>query len=34
VLAAQREYAKKTVAHGQKMSPPMDIAVRHDWQRK
>jgi TRAP-type mannitol/chloroaromatic compound transport system substrate-binding protein len=34
VLAAQREYAKKTVAHGQKMSPPMDIAVRHYWQKK
>jgi TRAP-type mannitol/chloroaromatic compound transport system substrate-binding protein len=34
VLAAQREYAKKTVAHGQRMSPPMDIAVRHYWQKK
>jgi TRAP-type mannitol/chloroaromatic compound transport system substrate-binding protein len=34
VLSAQREYAKKTVAHGQKMSPPMDIAVRHYWQKK
>jgi TRAP-type mannitol/chloroaromatic compound transport system substrate-binding protein len=34
VLTAQREYAKKTVAHGQRMSPPMDIAVRHYWQKK
>jgi TRAP-type mannitol/chloroaromatic compound transport system substrate-binding protein len=34
VLSAQREYAKKTVAHGQRMSPPMDIAVRHYWQKK
>jgi hypothetical protein len=34
VLTAQREYAKKTVSHAQKMTPPMDIAVRHYWQTK
>jgi TRAP-type mannitol/chloroaromatic compound transport system substrate-binding protein len=34
VLSAQRDYARKTVAHGQKMSPPMEIAVRHYWQKK
>jgi TRAP-type mannitol/chloroaromatic compound transport system substrate-binding protein len=34
VLAAQREYARKTVAHAQRMSPPMEIAVRHYWQKK
>jgi TRAP-type mannitol/chloroaromatic compound transport system substrate-binding protein len=34
VLAAQREYAKKTVVHAQKMTPPMDIAVRHYWQKR
>ncbi len=34
VLAAQREYARKTVPHAQKMSPPMEIAVRHYWQKK
>jgi TRAP-type mannitol/chloroaromatic compound transport system substrate-binding protein len=33
VLSAQREYAKKTVPHGQKMSPPMELAVRHYWQK-
>jgi len=31
---ARREYAKKTVAHAQKMTPPMEIAVRHYWQKK
>jgi TRAP-type mannitol/chloroaromatic compound transport system substrate-binding protein len=34
VLSAQKEYARKTVAHAQKMTPPMDIAVRHYWQRR
>jgi TRAP-type mannitol/chloroaromatic compound transport system substrate-binding protein len=34
VLTAQREYAKKTVAHAQRMTPPMDIAVKHYWQQK
>jgi TRAP-type mannitol/chloroaromatic compound transport system substrate-binding protein len=34
VLAAQREYAKKTVAHAQRMTPPMDIAVKHYWPKK
>ena len=34
VLAAQREYAKKTVAHAQRLTPPMDIAVRHYWQKR
>ena len=34
VLASQREYAKKTVAHAQKLTPPMDIAVKHYWQKK
>jgi TRAP-type mannitol/chloroaromatic compound transport system substrate-binding protein len=34
VLASQREYARKTVAHAQRMTPPMDIAVRHYWQKK
>jgi TRAP-type mannitol/chloroaromatic compound transport system substrate-binding protein len=34
VLIAQREYAKKTVAHAQRMTPPMEIAVRHFWQKK
>jgi TRAP-type mannitol/chloroaromatic compound transport system substrate-binding protein len=34
VLGAQREYARKTVAHAQKMTPPMEIAVRHYWQKK
>ena len=34
VLTAQREYAKKTVAHAQRMTPPMDIAVKHYWQRR
>jgi TRAP-type mannitol/chloroaromatic compound transport system substrate-binding protein len=33
VLSSQREYARKTVPHGQKMTPPMDIAVRHYWQK-
>jgi TRAP-type mannitol/chloroaromatic compound transport system substrate-binding protein len=31
VLTAQREYAKKTVSHAQKMTPPMDMAVKHYW---
>lgn len=31
VLSSQREYARKTVAHAQRMTPPMDIAVRHYW---
>jgi TRAP-type mannitol/chloroaromatic compound transport system substrate-binding protein len=31
VLTSQREYAKKTVAHAQRMTPPMDIAVKHYW---
>jgi TRAP-type mannitol/chloroaromatic compound transport system substrate-binding protein len=34
VLSAQREYARKTVAHAQKMTPPMEIAVRHYWQKR
>jgi len=34
VLAAQREYAKKTVSHAQKMTPPMDMAVKHYWPAK
>jgi TRAP-type mannitol/chloroaromatic compound transport system substrate-binding protein len=34
VLTAQREYARKTVAHSQRMTPPMEIAVRHYWQTK
>jgi TRAP-type mannitol/chloroaromatic compound transport system substrate-binding protein len=34
VLAAQREYARKTVAHAQRLTPPMEIAVRHYWQKK
>jgi TRAP-type mannitol/chloroaromatic compound transport system substrate-binding protein len=34
VLASQKEYARKTVPHGQKMTPPMDIAVRHYWQKR
>ena len=34
VLASQREYAKKTVAHAQRMTPPMEIAVRHYWQQQ
>jgi TRAP-type mannitol/chloroaromatic compound transport system substrate-binding protein len=34
VLASQREYAKKTVAHAQRMTPPMDIAVKHYWGQK
>jgi TRAP-type mannitol/chloroaromatic compound transport system substrate-binding protein len=34
VLAAQREYAKKVVPHAQRMTPPMEIAVRHFWQKK
>jgi TRAP-type mannitol/chloroaromatic compound transport system substrate-binding protein len=34
VLSSQREYARKTVAHAQKMTPPMDIAVRHYWQKR
>jgi len=34
VLAAQREYARKTVVHGQKMTPPMEIAVRHYWPKR
>jgi TRAP-type mannitol/chloroaromatic compound transport system substrate-binding protein len=34
VLAAQREYAKKMVAHAPRMTPPMEIAVRHYWQKK
>jgi TRAP-type mannitol/chloroaromatic compound transport system substrate-binding protein len=34
VLASQREYAKKTVAHAQRMTPPMEIAVRHYWQKR
>jgi TRAP-type mannitol/chloroaromatic compound transport system substrate-binding protein len=34
VLAAQREYAKRTVAHAQRMTPPMEIAVRHYWQKR
>jgi TRAP-type mannitol/chloroaromatic compound transport system substrate-binding protein len=34
VLASQKDYARKTVPHGQKMTPPMDIAVRHYWQKR
>ena len=34
VLSAQREYAKKTVSHAQKMTPPMELAVKHYWQGK
>jgi TRAP-type mannitol/chloroaromatic compound transport system substrate-binding protein len=34
VLTSQREYAKKTVAHAQRMTPPMDIAVKHYWGQK
>jgi len=34
VLTSQREYARKTVAHAQRLSPPMEIAVRHYWQKK
>ena len=34
VLRSQREYAKKTVPHAQKLTPPMDIAVRHYWQTR
>jgi TRAP-type mannitol/chloroaromatic compound transport system substrate-binding protein len=34
VLASQREYAKKTVAHAQRMTPPMDVAVKHYWQKR
>jgi TRAP-type mannitol/chloroaromatic compound transport system substrate-binding protein len=34
VLGSQKEYARKTVPHGQKMTPPMDIAVRHYWQKR
>jgi TRAP-type mannitol/chloroaromatic compound transport system substrate-binding protein len=34
VLASQKEYARKTVPHAQKMSPPMDVAVRHYWQKR
>jgi TRAP-type mannitol/chloroaromatic compound transport system substrate-binding protein len=34
VLASQRDYARKTVAHAQRMTPPMEIAVRHYWQKK
>ena len=34
VLASQREYAKRTVAHAQRMTPPMDIAVKHYWQKR
>jgi TRAP-type mannitol/chloroaromatic compound transport system substrate-binding protein len=34
VLASQREYARKTVPHGQKMTPPMEVAVRHYWQKR
>jgi TRAP-type mannitol/chloroaromatic compound transport system substrate-binding protein len=33
VLSSQREYARKTVSHAQRMTPPMDIAVRHYWQK-
>ena len=33
VLNAQREYAKKTVTHAQRMTPPMDLAVKHYWQK-
>ena len=25
---------RKTVSHGQRMTPPMDIAVRHYWQKR
>jgi TRAP-type mannitol/chloroaromatic compound transport system substrate-binding protein len=34
VLTAQRAYARKTVAHAQRMTPPMDVAVRHYWQKR
>ena len=34
VLTSQREYAKKTVSHAQRMTPPMDIAVKHYWGQK
>lgn len=34
VLSSQREYARKTVAHSQRMTPPMDVAVRHYWQKR
>jgi TRAP-type mannitol/chloroaromatic compound transport system substrate-binding protein len=34
VLSSQREYARKTVVHGQKMTPPMELAVRHYWQKQ
>jgi TRAP-type mannitol/chloroaromatic compound transport system substrate-binding protein len=34
VLSAQREYAKKTVVHGQRMTPPTEVAVRHYWQKR
>jgi TRAP-type mannitol/chloroaromatic compound transport system substrate-binding protein len=34
VLASQREYARKTVAHAQRMTPPTEVAVRHYWQKK
>jgi TRAP-type mannitol/chloroaromatic compound transport system substrate-binding protein len=34
VLASQKEYARKTVPHAQKMTPPMDVAVRHYWQKR
>jgi TRAP-type mannitol/chloroaromatic compound transport system substrate-binding protein len=34
VLASQKEYARKTVPHAQKMSPPMEVAVRHYWQKR
>jgi TRAP-type mannitol/chloroaromatic compound transport system substrate-binding protein len=34
VLESQREYAKRTVAHAQRLTPPMDIAVKHYWQKR
>ncbi len=34
ILSAQREYAKKTVAHAQKMTSPMEIAARHYGRKK
>jgi TRAP-type mannitol/chloroaromatic compound transport system substrate-binding protein len=34
VLSSQRDFAKRTVPHGQKMTPPLDTAVRHYWQRR
>jgi hypothetical protein len=33
ILRAELD-APKTVAHAQKMTPPMEIAVRHYWQKK